>query len=70
MTGNSKLLLGFAAGIAAGIGVYAFLRTEKGQKVVQQLRKKADDLKVDMDALAEKGKKMADDLKNKYAATN
>jgi uncharacterized protein HemX len=70
MSGNSKLLLGFAAGLAAGLGLYAFLKSEKGQQTLSQLKRKANDLKEDMEALTEKGKQMAEDLKQKFTTTN
>ena len=69
MSGNSKLLLGFAAGIAAGVGIYALLKTEKGQKIVTELKKKASDLKTEMEGLAAKGKGMAENMKEKFSTS-
>jgi uncharacterized protein YoxC len=66
MKNTTKVLLGFAAGIAAAAGLYALSKTEKGQEVLHDLGKKVDHLKKDVDGLVEKGKHLADDLAKKF----
>jgi hypothetical protein len=66
MKDTTKVLLGFAAGITAAAGLYALARTEKGQQVMNDLGKKVDHLKKDMEGMVEKGKHMADDLAKKF----
>lgn len=49
------------AGVAAGVGIYAFLKSEDGKVFKDKLKKAANDLKDEIVDLAEKGKqKMSD----------
>lgn len=56
MKGSTKTLLGFLAGVAAGVGVYAFLKSKEGQAFKEKLKNAAGDLKDELANLAEKGK--------------
>jgi uncharacterized protein YoxC len=69
MKDTTKVLLGFAAGITAAAGLYALARTEKGQQVMNDLSKKVDHLKKDMEGVVEKGKHLAEDLAKKFNGT-
>ena len=44
MKDSSKLLLGFMAGVAAGIGLYALSQSEQGQELLKKAKDQADDL--------------------------
>lgn len=66
MKDSTKVLLGFAAGVAAAAGLYAITKTEKGQEVMNDLGKKVDHLKKDMEGVVEKGKHFAEDLAKKF----
>jgi len=69
MKSTTKILLGFAAGIAVAEGLYAFAKTEKGQEVMNDLGKKVDHLKKDLEGVVEKGKHLAEDLAKKFNGT-
>jgi hypothetical protein len=66
MNDNAKMLLGFAAGVAAGIGLYAFLQSDKGKEMLHDLQDKMDDLKDGMADLAEQGRKAAENMKKGF----
>ena len=59
---KSKILLGFLAGAAAGAAVYAFLRSDTGKKVAQDLKDTAGKWQKEMQDMLKKGKQMADDF--------
>jgi hypothetical protein len=61
MSKNSKVLLGFIAGVAAGVGIYALLQSEEGQKWIQTAKDTAGKWKEEIDDLLKKGKEMAGD---------
>ncbi|HMP94245.1 MAG TPA: YtxH domain-containing protein [Phnomibacter sp.] len=67
MSDNKKLLLGFAAGVAAGVGIYAFSQTRQGKEMVKKAKRKLRSMQTQMEDLAEKGKEAMDNLKGKYA---
>jgi hypothetical protein len=69
MKGSTKTLLGFLAGVAAGVGVYAFLKSKEGQALKEKIKDAAGDLKDELANLAEKGKQKMDewDAENKTA---
>lgn len=56
MKGSSKTLLGFLAGIAAGVGLYAFLKSDEGKAFKEKVKNAAGDLKDELATLANKGK--------------
>jgi hypothetical protein len=66
MKDSTKILLGFAAGVAAAVGVQYLAKTEKGQKVFHDLGERAEGLKKGMGEFVEKGKHMAEDLAKKF----
>jgi len=61
MSKNSKLILGIAAGVAVGVGIYALLQTEEGKKIMNSAKDMAGKWTDDLKDLLNKGKKMADD---------
>lgn len=69
MKDSTKVLIGFAAGIAATIGVQYLAKTEKGQKVMNDLGARAEGLKKGFGDMVEKGKHMAEDLAKKFNGT-
>lgn len=66
MKGN-KLLIGFVAGVAAGAGIYALLKSEKGQELVGEIKDVASKWKDEIDSLIHKGKKTAEDVAEEAA---
>jgi hypothetical protein len=56
MKGSSKALLGFLAGVAAGAGLYAFLKSDEGKAFKEKMKNAAGDLKDELATLAKKGK--------------
>jgi hypothetical protein len=65
MKDTTKVLIGFAAGLAAAAGLYALMRTEKGKKITADLGNKAAGLKKDLDRLVEKGRAAAGEMTDK-----
>jgi hypothetical protein len=65
MKDTTKVLIGFAAGLAAAAGLYALMRTEKGKKITADLGTRAAGLKKDLDQLMEKGRAAAGDMADK-----
>lgn len=68
MKDNSKMLLGFMAGVAAGIGVYALTQSEGGKKWVKKAKNSADKWKHKVDDLIHRQKKAAEDLADNVTA--
>ena len=66
MKDSTKLLLGFAAGVATAASIYALAKTEKGQEIVHDFESRSGDLKKGMGDWVEKGKHMAEDLAKKF----
>ena len=56
MKGSTKTLLGFLAGIAVSAGVYAFLKSKKGQQLAEKMKDKTDELKKDLSDLGNQAK--------------
>jgi hypothetical protein len=56
MKGSTKTLLGFLAGVAAGAGLYAFLKSDEGKAFKEKMKNAAGDLKDELATLAKKGK--------------
>lgn len=69
MKDSTKVLLGFAAGVAAAVGVQYLAKTEKGQKVIHDLGARTEGLRKGMGDIVEKGKHMAEDLVKKFNGT-
>lgn len=69
MKDSTKVLIGFAAGVAAVIGVQYLAKTEKGKKVINDLGERAEGFKKGMGDIVEKGKHMAEDLVKKFNGT-
>jgi len=61
MKGSTKTLLGFLAGIAAGAGLYAFLKSKEGEAFKEKIKNAAGDLKDELANLAAKGKQKMDE---------
>lgn len=61
MSKNSKIVLGIAAGVAVGVGIYALLQTEEGKKFMETAKEKAGQWKDDIADLIKKGREMAPD---------
>ena len=70
MKNTTKVLLGFAAGVAAGAGLYYLSQTEKGKEIVNDLGRRAEGLKKGMGDMVDKGKHMAEDLVKKFNGTH
>jgi hypothetical protein len=66
MKNSTKVLLGFAAGVAAGAGLYYLSQTEKGKEIVNDINRRAEGLKKGMGDIVDKGKHMAEDLAKKF----
>jgi gas vesicle protein len=67
MKGSSKVLVGFIAGVAAGAGIYALLKSEKGQELVNEIKDVASKWKEEIDGLLQKGKDVAEDVAEEAA---
>lgn len=68
MKDSSKILLGFVAGVAAGIGIYALGQSDTGKKWVKKAKNSADKWKHKVEELVHKQKKVASDLADNAAA--
>jgi hypothetical protein len=66
MKNSTKVLLGFAAGVAAGAGLYYLSQTEKGKGIINDIGRRADGLKKGVGDMVDKGKHMAEDLVKKF----
>lgn len=53
MKASTKVLLGIAAGMAAGLGLYALSQTEQGKQILKKAKDEAD-------GLAQKAKDLMD----------
>jgi len=56
MKDSSKLLLGFMAGVAAGVGIYALAQTDEGKDILKKAKKQADELAKNAKDLVDKAK--------------
>jgi gas vesicle protein len=65
MSNNTKLLLGFVVGAAAGAALGILLTSDKGKEILERLKATASDLEDDFKEAIDKGKKMAEDLEEK-----
>ena len=65
MSNNTKLLLGFVVGAAAGAALGILLTSDKGKEILDRLKATAADLEDDFKEAIGKGKQMAEDLEEK-----
>jgi gas vesicle protein len=68
MANESRTLLGFLAGVAVGVGAYAFLKSKKGQQFTEEVKKKAGEVKDELKDLVEKGKEKLTEWEKRQAA--
>jgi hypothetical protein len=61
---TSKHLVTFILGAAAGIALHKYLDTEQGEKVMEDLKAKGNELKNEAEAAIEKAPEYFEDLKN------
>lgn len=61
---TSKHLATFILGAAAGIALNKYLNTEEGEKVMEDLKAKGNELKDEAEAALEKAPEYFEDLKN------
>jgi hypothetical protein len=54
MKKSTQTLLGFLAGAAVGVGIYAFLQSEQGKAWLQKMKDTSGDLKDNLSDLAQK----------------
>jgi len=69
MKNTTKVLLGFAAGVAAGAGLYYLSQTPKGKEIVNDINRRAEGVKKGVGNMVDKGKHMAEDLVKKFNGT-
>jgi len=62
---NKKMVFGFLAGVAAGVGLYAFLKSDQGKAVLDDAKATAEEWQKEFETLLAKGKTMAEDLGQK-----
>lgn len=70
MKDSTKTLLGFAAGVAVGVGAYAFAKSETGKKLAKEVGKKVDDLGHEVRNALSKGKNYAGEMAKKMNGTS
>ncbi|NIJ55988.1 YtxH domain-containing protein [Dyadobacter arcticus] len=66
---NSKHLATFILGAAAGVAAHKYLQTEEGEKLLEDLKTKANNLKTDAEGAIDKAPEYFEDLKSKGAET-
>lgn len=66
---NSKHLATFILGAAAGMALHKYLQTEEGEKMLNDLKLKANDLKSQAEEALEKAPEYFENLKNEASAT-
>ncbi|TLV00072.1 YtxH domain-containing protein [Dyadobacter luticola] len=66
---NSKHLATFILGAAAGVAAHKYLQTEEGEKLLEDLKSKANNFKADAEGAIDKAPEYFDELKTKGADT-
>ncbi len=69
MSFNSKHLATFIIGAAAGVALHKYLQTEDGEKLLEDLKTKANDLKGEAEEALDKAPEYFEELKTKGAET-
>ncbi|WP_221394839.1 YtxH domain-containing protein [Dyadobacter sp. NIV53] len=67
MSINAKHLATFVLGAAAGVAAHKYLQSEEGEKLLEDLKTKANDLKSEAEGAIEKAPVYFDELKTKGA---
>jgi len=67
MSVNSKHLATFIIGAAAGVALHKYLQTEDGEKLLEDLKSKASDLKAEAEGAIEKAPEYFEQLKTRGA---
>ncbi len=62
---NSKLLLGFILGAAAGAAVGVLLTSDKGKELLSKIKESASEFEDEIKTAVGKGQQMAEDLEEK-----
>ena len=65
---NAKHLATFIMGAAAGVALNKYLQTEEGQKLADDLKVKAGELKIQAEETIDKAPEYFEDLKNGASA--
>ena len=65
MSDNSKLLLGFLLGAAAGAALGVLLTTDKGKEMLEKIKETAGEFEEEIKSAVGKGKQMAEDIEVK-----
>jgi uncharacterized protein YicC (UPF0701 family) len=65
MSINAKHLATFILGAAAGVAAHKYLQTEEGEKLLEDLKNKATDLKAEAEGAIDKAPEYFDELKTK-----
>jgi len=65
MSINAKHLATFILGAAAGVAAHKYLQTEEGEKLLEDLKTKASDLKAEAEGAIDKAPEYFDELKSK-----
>ncbi|GAA4441114.1 hypothetical protein GCM10023091_25840 [Ravibacter arvi] len=69
MSLNSKHLATFIIGAAAGVALHKYLQTEDGEKLLEDLKTKAGELKGEAEEALDKAPEYFEELKTKGAET-
>ena len=65
MSVNAKHLATFILGAAAGVAAHKYLQTEEGEKLLEDLKTKASDLKAEAEGAVDKAPEYFQELKTK-----
>lgn len=65
MSINAKHLATFILGAAAGVAAHKYLQTEDGEKLLEDLKTKASDLKAEAEGVVDKAPEYFEELKTK-----
>lgn len=69
MSINAKHLATFILGAAAGVAAHKYLQTEEGEKLLEDLKTKASNLKAEAEGAIDKAPEYFEELKTKGAET-